>query len=711
MSANLLPKLLNGAHLLGGVYRMDYRSAVVITDDTKKEACGGVGLRSFLLATLASEDDIAAADYTRPGADEVLLLSVAGVEPMPNEMDLVSTRLAAIEDAVEYNRDIDTGTKAYIEHSALRCDILGTFYQDLSENGAPFLNWGSDVDIVYSGTHYYVYAPSSEGLSYIASYATKTEEERAAGNEPDMLTIGVVRPTSTRKRAKTAGMHSAPVQIRVDDFISRKTAVLGMTRSGKSNTNKIIATAVFRHSRLRGTPIGQLIFDPQGEYANVNVQDEGTALKDIGREWVEIYLMNPEPGNPQQHQLCFNFFDPQNITDAHEIISDVFMASSSHEAGYAKPFLQVDLTEPDKSSPQDHQEWEKGAFAFFGLLAAAGFKVPATFKHSIVIASKLADAILADHAANVVYSPPPFKKLTGSGPTRALITSADGLIYTLKWICTAVDSLNKGKDCDQKYLDLEKDLQTWQRDDKLFGMVRGMYFSRGSETHAKRQIASALEYHNPNTSGTAEDKILNDLEAGKIVIVDMSIGSEAVIKRMAERIIRRILLDANDRFRTHREPILMQILVEEAHRLLSKDAVKDGDSSPWVRLAKEAAKYKIGLQFATQEVSSIDRSILAQTHNWLIAHLNSDYETGELGHYYQFSAWADQIRRSDDVGYVRMQTYSGKFVVPIQVRKFNIDEINDARQAAGLAPVQGKDATQSTSTMSSSEDFDDLEEF
>lgn len=80
-------------------------------------------------------------------------------------------------------------------------------------------------------------------------------------------------------------------------------------------------------------------------------------------------------------------------------------------------------------------------------------------------------------------------------------------------------------------------------------------------------------------------------------------------------------------------------MVEEAHNLFERGA-KEVAGNPWVRLSKEAAKYKIGLMYATQEVSSVDKRILSNTSNWLVAHLNSDDETHELSHYYDFKTFS-----------------------------------------------------------------------
>ncbi|MCB1282473.1 MAG: DUF87 domain-containing protein, partial [Salinibacterium sp.] len=266
-----LAKLVNsGCRAVGGIYRMDYARAVVLTDDWRKTQAGGVPHGAFLLAAAGVQTS---RGFTLDD-EELILLRVAGTAQLPNEADLVQTRLAVVRDAGDSGKGFDEVTdeltRNELQQSAFDCEVIGTFY---TEPNSSTILFGSDIDNVVSSARYQVFLPSEQVLSWVASYPEPEGD--------DLLALGAVRFSSTRRRAREAGVDTAEVHVHIGDFIARKTAVFGMTRTGKSNTIKTLVTAIASHSARTGIKVGQLIFDPQGEYANVNEQDK-TGLRLLG---------------------------------------------------------------------------------------------------------------------------------------------------------------------------------------------------------------------------------------------------------------------------------------------------------------------------------------------------------------------------------------------------------------------------------------------
>lgn len=618
----------------------------MLTDDYHKSKAGGVPLGGFLLA--------AAGTQTTEGFilddEELILLRVRGTEPLPNESDLVQTRLAVVRDAATsgqgFDEVTDVLTRNELQQSAFDCEVVGTFYSD----GDNKVNFGADIDNVVSSAKYQVFLPSPNVLSWLASYPDS--------NDDDMLPLGVVRFASTRRRARASGTDKAPVRVHVSDFVSRKTAVFGMTRTGKSNTIKTLVTAVFRHGVRRGERIGQLIFDPQGEYANVNDQD-GTGLRLLGdtADEVRVYKEKPDPAKPIEQPLRINFLDSASLQTVWQMVQQEVATSASAGAQYMAGFRAINMERPASGDFSAINHFERNRLAFYALLHRASV-TGSLSGVQVTLTKALVDELTA--------SPPPVAGVTGNDKT-ARVASTRAASELLQWLRNNASRLT----------------QSWQDDfasGELGDILTAMEGKAGDAA-----IKRLKPFHDPAAVGEIGQLVWQDMQAGRLVVIDLSQGNGTVVKTLSERIVTTLLNHARDEFSAGKQPHPFQIVVEEAHNLFERGK-RDTDSDPWVRLSKEAAKYKIGMMYATQEVSSVDQRVLSNTSNWLVAHLNSDNETKELSHYYDFKTWADSLRRCEDIGFVRMKTYSAKYIVPVQVDKFDHSMINAVRDEAGLDP-------------------------
>lgn len=647
---------------IGAIYRLDYGEAVVLTHDRWKFEAGGIPQFSFLLAT--------AQDLNTPQVDddEVLLLRVEGTSSLSMENDLHAVREESLRTALAKSNDpspsavldveMDPFTRNRVSFTGLRCRILGTFYED-DVDGAKVLEFGADVDNFYATSTYRVLKPVGEGLSTIASYLKPT------GREQKRVRLGAVRYSATRRRAKTSKQADAAVEVNIHDFIGNKTALLGMTRMGKSNTAKTIIARTFVVSEERRAagepPVGQLIFDPQGEYANPNTQD-GTEIAAIGPKHVRIFKFGADDSQPHVKPLNINFYSENQIDAVQSLIAD---ALATDEAGYIKDFAGTTYGDV-KGDPSATTHAQRARLALYGALMRAGFDVPAGFRARINIKSAFQQVIVDDLARN------PFKQ---AGPTPNLVSVGSDEIEDV------VDAIVALKEAGNTYaVDFAKNVR-WSSVEPIFTTK-----SQGRNVRGWKNLNPLRPFHSPHTQNDPAIEIYQELVRGRIVIVDLHVGASAITKALSESITARLLEKQTEIFTSGKDAPAIQVMLEEAHNLFDSDRYKN-DRDVWVRLAKEASKLNLGMTYATQEVSGVAHQVKANTANWVVAHLNNTKEVKELAQFYDFRSYSDAIIASEDRGYVRLKTLSSPYIVPVQIDRYDQELVNEARAAAGDAPL------------------------
>jgi Helicase HerA, central domain len=671
---------------VGAIQTLGYDRAVVITHDRWKEDVGGIPQHAFLLAT-AREIGSGGGDD-----DEVLLLRVEGTAPLSLERDLLAVREEALRDALSKKQDpspsvildvvMDPFTRNRVSFTGLDCRIIGTFYED-SQDGTVVLEFGHDVDNFYATATYRVFKPVADGLSAIASYIKPTDDP------VEMVRIGAVRYSSTRRRAALAKQADIPVTVNVYDFIGNKSGMFGMTRMGKSNTMKTVAARVFAVSERRRAggqpPIGQLIFDPQGEYANPNTQD-GTELAAIGIDHVVIYKFGrAQNGQPNVRPLGINFFDPAQMDGAKALIAGALAdAAADYVQGFLMADFEGDRLESDTEGEAREREADanRGRLLLYGALAKADFAIPQQhpapdgkrypWRAWVTMKKELADALEQQLGTGHLYRPTPPKGKVG--------VNRSSLETVIDWLVERAEAGDLTGEA-------AKGLQSFTGGDPWRSALP-IYTQRSGKgvVSGYTKLKPLRHFHAPASDQDFRHDIYQELVQGRIVIVDLHLGPDPVVNRLAREMAGHLIERQTERFTSGEEPPHIQVMIEEAHNLFSSDKFKN-EFDVWVRLAKEGSKLKVGMIYATQEVTGVAHQVLANTKNWVVAHLNNSREVDELGRYYDFKAFGHAIISHEDKGYVRLKTMSSPYVVPVHIDRYGVELVNEARAAAGLPPL------------------------
>ena len=685
-----LASLISEDAMVGDLLSLDYDEADILVHDQMRQKVGGLPMGCFLLSTRLEHASAPAQNASDAMAEDtaLILLRVIGRARLSNHADTEKYRLDAALRAIDNPQNWDAENKTdqftlnQLRHAGVRCSVLGTFRMQQEEENKWRLGFGADISNFYSGQGMKVYKPMGESLRQIVNFVKPAGDRHPLAGKP--VAIGRVRYSSS-EIAVNAERENVPVGMDPTDLLARRTALFGMSRSGKSNTIKTVSSAIFklRAAHPEKGRVGQLIFDVNGEYCNDNPQESG-CLRNVWRKIndakaradVITYGLHPHPNDESRRLVKVNFFgsNPSDWSNRESIegAMDMLLAGKAivddsmagETAWFVKDFRDTSLEVPAWEEGEGRGasvRYRRSITVYRALLVEAGFAPPQGMKEANIrglfgeeIRKNLSENGHEDEAESLKQPSISWKSLIG----------ALRLLQKLLRPSAASKKGGKGKE--------------WA-DDTLKGMLSLL----GGDLGISR-LRGLKTQHDPNVKDDYAVQIVNDLTDGRLVIVDQSTGAPDLIQRAAERIMwelfnqqkavfinpprdseGNLLLDENGNITPPPDVI---VYAEEAHTLLP---AKNADlKSVWARIAKEGSKFRIGLVYSTQEPSSILANILKNTDNWFVAHLNNQDETRELRKYYDFDMFAGQILKVPDTGFLRMRCLSNPYIVPIQVNRF-----------------------------------------
>lgn len=645
---------------VGYVMELNYSDATIITSDTYKNEVGGIP-RNSLLIMVPADFEAFPTHFT--------LLRVRESFPTPLSREVQQTYFELQKRSMP---ELDVFTQSELQWGALKTSVIGMFYPNPDDNKK--IEFSGDLNNFVSAHNYELYSPNDEILDLIVN-SLVSEENR--------FTIGKLRLTECRLPLPKKPLPDVDVQVSTKDFMGARTAMFGKTRLGKSNVVKLIAQSLIETTKETKN-VGQIIFDINGEYANDNSWDGNKSLASICCDYCVVYALTTKTSTPSR-PLKLDFYEVPDTS--HKIIAALLKEAGKDGSGYISSFLSVDIPPFEKLvelKGGDILRARRKILMYWAILNSAGF--PADL-------DKLKKLTFLDPGFSKGIREEIYKSAGREMPES--ISSLDQLTIELELFAeknrkSKIKSTSKPKKSKGKIENSEDDKENSEInvDDKensdicednkegkdLFDaddVALLNFLIPKSKTSAGPNIIQFLrKYHNQN-AGYFVDEIIDYISEGKTVILDLGNAVPEVMRYFSNYLSaaifnRQVEIFSDDAL----DNKYVQLYFEEAHNLFPAN---ETDNSIYSRIAKEGAKYNIGMVYSTQSPSTISKDLLAQTENFFVAHISSRNEVNDLSKLnVTYEDIREDILQAKTPGYIRMLTRSHRFVIPVQANNFSL---------------------------------------
>lgn len=649
---NKLETLFEEAPYIGEVTEIDYQQVSVLSTDYH----------------------INQAYYLPKGA--FLLVKVEGLTPSGGER-LFGAIVCRISDVKYVNADKvgrKDKTRSKVSFYHLKCKVMGTF----TLNKANELIFGSDAYFFSGSNSYGVYKPINSSLEQIVNF-TKMGSFRNAThkllsmNSPETADmdlyesyrVGYVRYASSvidssfsiyqdERNQSDLEIEKSSFEIYPSDFIRQRTGIFGMTGMGKSNTVKVLANSVIKMANHIGVKIGQLIYDVNGEYSNNLENDENNPNKNLSNAntysidhgmlekhdpkylpALNNFYLDAQYGlsimqqgikqSGKEGHILNNFFDIKNIEG--NILTHLFWILFLYKSGCTLPTVISKIKMPD--------------FMFQCQVDMDG-------KHQ---------------GFSWTFNKEMYLELSKMPILRKFLISREKINYmalnmkSIKDLMDEVDGLRT-----QTY-----NTTLAHVDQKTFTsfILQTDLNTKGSVIQGWQMVSLYSYLHCEYTAVDYKERIYQSLLNGDTVFLNLSVGKYFAKQYIAQELMYYIFERQIDQVRENSICPFMNIYIEEAQNVLGHNG-----NNLWIRVAHEAFKYNIGFIYATQEPSAIHPSILADTTNFIVAHLNNQKEIDILSQFEDLGDFSQLVKNAEDIGFVRMRLLSKPYTVPVQMDKY-----------------------------------------